>query len=627
MSEMIENITGYLNEIENYMIRLNTNRLSRKDKRMFLEMSEEYYNIFKEYALEQKDFPTDLIDGLANFNANMINQEENANELANHYYELIYEAGKKYSDTLTRVQLMQGVFQKDVTAYKLQDEKIEMLQKLVDLDKKLYDEVSKETMAILEVQHCELKNGVVCPVLESKQAQDAPPAKSESESASVTSEKDKIILSLPRMSREEFRDLVKNLKLHGAQFDKESKSWYIFSNMKDTSFFAPYTGQNGSSSKNISTGQMENISPEQVGAGTKEKFRLYAYTKSKSDKPPKAIYGDDVEQLISQLQEYNRSRTEEMKFQTCYVQKLNQENKYENMARYDVITGEDITPIYLNLPHLKQDKFKELVSELKAAGAVYSPAKKAFFITRQMDLNKFSAYLPLSENVKGENRSKERNYTIEPGREYYDNRVLVSVEGLRPIQIYGDDYDVHFPSMSSEETRSIIEKYVLPDLRSKYQEKNVASEIEYNGQIYNPLQYDVLQMAEQQHFTKEQMSFLEHPELTADRMNEIRFAIRDGLSKEQIEQFANPAHEQWQMDICRVGMQNGFTYKELEPLLVSKDYQPESWGDRRSKLQKMIHEKQQQSKSLLTKLDKYKNQASEAGDQERKEKAREEVTK
>lgn len=626
MSEMIENITGYLNEIENYMDRLNSNRLSRKDKRMFLEMSEEYYNIFNEYAMEQKDFPKDLIDGLANFNANMINQEENAKELANQYYALIRESGGKYCDTLTRIQLMQGVFQKDVTAYKLQDEKIMMLQKLADLDKKLYNEVSKETFAILEVQHCELKNGVVYPVLESQQTQDISQTKPENESIPPMPEKDKIILSLPRMPREEFRELVRNLKMHGAKFDIESKKWYIPSNLKNPSFFAPYTGQNASVKNEL---EMESVAPEQVGAGIKEKFRVYAYTKSTGDKPPKAIYGDNVEHLISLLQDYNRGRTKDMKFQTCYVQKLNSDNKYENIARYDVITGEDITPIYLNLPHLKQDRFKELVAEIKAAGAIYSPAKKAFFITRQMDLNKFSAYLPLSgaETIKGENRSRERNYTIEPGRDYYDNRVLINVEGLRPIQIYGDDYDVHFPSMSSEETRSIIEKYVLPDLRSKYQEKAIASEIEYNGQTYNPLQYDVLQMAEQQHFTKEQMSFLEHPELTADRMNEIRFAIRDGLSKEQIEQFANPAHEQWQMDICRVGMQNGFTYKELEPLLAVKDYRPENWGDRRGKLQKMIHEKQQQSRSLLTKLDTYKNQVSEAGDQERKEKAREEVTK
>lgn len=628
MTEIIENITGYLNEIENYITRLNLNRLSRKDRRMFLEMSEEYYNIFKEYALEQKDFPADLLEGLANFNANIINQEENANELANHYYESIREAGKKYSDMLTRVQLMQGVFQKDVTAYKLQDEKIVMLQNLVDLDKKLYNEVSKETLAILEVQHCELKDGVIYPILESKSEHEDSQTETVTKSEAVISEEDYISLNLPHMPREDFRNLVKKLKAQGAKFNKETKNWYISSDMRNTPFFAPYIGQDVSHSfsDNGSIGQMENVAPEQAGAGTKEKFRVYAYTKSKSDKPPKAIYGDNMEQLISRLQDYNRARTDEMKFQTCYVQRLNSDNKYENVARYDVITGEDITPIYLNLPHLKPEKFKELVAEIKAAGAVYSPAKKAFFITKQVDLNKFSAYLPLSgmEGGKNENRSKERSYTIESGREYYDNRVMVTIDGLKPVQIYGDDYDVHFPSMSVEETRAIIDKYVLPGL---HQERGVASEIEYNGKIYNPLQYNVLQIAEQQHFTKEQMSMLERPELTADRMNEVRFAIRDGLTKEQIEQFADPAHEQWQMDICRVGMQNGFTYKELAPLLETKDYQPENWGDRRERLQKMIRERQQKSKGLLTKLDKYKTQVASVGDQERKEKTKELVEK
>lgn len=609
MSEITENIKGYLNELDNYMQRLNEGKLSRNDKRMFLEMSEEYYRIFEEYSAEDKGFPKELLNEIENFNANIINQDVNAIGIASELFERINKNGEMYNNMHTRVELMQDVFQKDVATYRLHDEKIEILQKLVDMDLKIYGKVTDETIAILEVQHCELQDTKVIEIYERELTEE----KHEKTLQQVSNEKEqnKIVLHLPRMPRTQFRDLVKQLKSHGAKFDANHKEWSIISDNHNMDFFAPYiTGK-----ENGDYSFQGLVAPEQIGAGEKENFRVYAYTRSEYTKPPKPIYGENAEQLVAKLQEYNRTRTEEMKYQTCYVQKLNRmTNKYENMSRYDVITGEDITPIYLNLPHLKPTMFKELVNEIEAAGAMYSPVKKAFYITRQADLNKFAAYLPLSgkEEIVGENRSKKiLDYTIESGKEYYDNRVKVTVEGLKPIQIYGDDYDVHFPSMSMEETREIVEKYVLPDLRNNYPGEKRQDAIQYKGKTYNPLQYNVIQMAKQQQFTSEQMALLERPELTADRMNEVRFAISDGLSVEQIKQFGNPEYEQWQMDICRTGMQNGLTYEEVKPLLKSDNYKASQWGERRAQLQKMIHEKNDSKKGLLTKLNHYKGKSAE----------------
>lgn len=422
----------------------------------------------------------------------------------------------------------------------------------------------------------------------------------------------RINLKLPRMERKAFLELTKQLKENGARYDSVKTQWYILPDNENKEFFNKFIP--GKSNHEKSDPGTE-FTPEQFNLDGKSTYRAYAYMRG-NDQKPQPVYGKSLEQIVEKLQTLNKSRTDETKLQTCYIQKLNPDtNKFENIGKWDLATGKDITPIYLTIPHMDdRNEFKQLVSTLKANGAKYNSIKKAFYITRQDDLNIFAPYLPFagSSNETRDNGSKtEKNFIIEPGQEYYDNRVQVTIEGMKPIQIYGDDYDVHFPSMSADETRDIIEKYVIPELSGRFQEKELPSKLEYNGQIYDSMQYDVLKLAEQQHFTKEQMSLLEHPELSSDRMNEVRFAVRDGLSAEQIAQFASPSYEQWQMDLCRIGLQHGFSMKELQPVINPEGYTPDRWGERRNHLQKMVHEKDRANKkSLISRLDNNKEKVS-----------------
>lgn len=133
-----------------------------------------------------------------------------------------------------------------------------------------------------------------------------------------------------------------------------------------------------------------------------------AYFKGTGKKQvPTTIYGNSPEDIIAALQERNKDHPEEQQLKTCYIRKLNQNtNKYENPVKYDIASGIDITPIYLSLPYMSKEKYVSVVKGLREKGAKYNPEKKAFFITRQNDLNLFSDYLPIIDTQSPSDQDK-----------------------------------------------------------------------------------------------------------------------------------------------------------------------------------------------------------------------------
>lgn len=73
------------------------------------------------------------------------------------------EQNRKHSpeDVARRMELQKGVFLKDAEIYHLQAEKLEMLQQLVVLEMEMYGRISQRTASIMEVENCEIMNGVV----------------------------------------------------------------------------------------------------------------------------------------------------------------------------------------------------------------------------------------------------------------------------------------------------------------------------------------------------------------------------------------------------------------------------------------------------------------------------------
>ena len=566
MSEITDNMAGYLNELDNYMKRLQDNRLSRRDRKLFLQMSNEYYDIFRgAVSGNEASVPAALLTAIEEFNDSIIDEDgrrTNQEQIQDIRSRIVEYAGA-YMDNVRRNELISDVFRGDAEIIRLQNEKVLRLQELVDLDMKLSrsGELSQNITMILEAQHMEVTEGRVREIMEWEQQR----TEEQIESSAVLE-------------------------------TSSVKEKHTESDNRDIGQEAAATA----------------LAPEQIGIAEKDTYRAYAYMRGTgSDQRPKPIYGSQPAELIETFRRWNQARTKAMQLQTCYIQRLDPDtNKFESAVKYDIESGKDITPIYLNLPHMGKDAFKQLVAKIKADGAKYNAAQKAFYITRQDDLNKFAEYLPLpAQNAgKAQDKAKQRqntvSYTIESGQEYYDNRVQVTIEELKPFNVYGDDYDVHFPSMSAEDTRELLEKFVLPDFQNQKPEGKLPAEMEYHGRKYDAAQYAVLRMAERQHFTPEQMALLEQPDMSAAEMSEIRFSIRDGLTPEQIRTVMSANLDIWQMDICRIGLQHGLHADEIAPVIDASGYTPDQWGERRNQIQKLVHAKDREAKrnGLMGKL-------------------------
>ena len=137
-------------------------------------------------------------------------------------------------------------------------------------------------------------------------------------------------------------------------------------------------------------------------------YKGFAYTKG-SDKPT-VVYGASSEDILAKLNSYNITRIEQDKFMTCNVGILNTEtSKYGDYHRYEVATGKDISPIYLQIPPLRESEFRKVVADLDAADAKFNSHKKRWYITPDQDLQTFQNICnQFSDNTKNTQISENR---------------------------------------------------------------------------------------------------------------------------------------------------------------------------------------------------------------------------
>lgn len=136
----------------------------------------------------------------------------------------------------------------------------------------------------------------------------------------------------------------------------------------------------------------------------------------------------------------------------------------------------------------------------------------------------------------------------------------------------------------------------------------------FNGLQFTEEQYRVIENALVAKFTNQQLDYLMHPELPAFQLNEVRYAIMDGIKEpEQLETLLTPNLREWQLDILRVGFANELPMDKITDLAClnsPKEFREVEqsslkWGERKHKLNQMIHLKKAENRSLIRDLKNY----------------------
>lgn len=291
-------------------------------------------------------------------------------------------------------------------------------------------------------------------------------------------------------------------------------------------------------------------------------YKGFAYKKENSKST--AVYGASTENILAELNAYNVVNTDQDQFRTCNIGKLNTEtNKYEDYHKYDVATGKDISPVYLQIPYLEKDEFQKVVADLKAAGARFNPNKREWYITSDQAEN-LQKYQDICDQFSGKKDEKsmqisvpdedrvpfrieeidlqyaikldnqqtvvlsdhdlrmlqvkpdalhdffgrmnekvleqlqqlsnnpeqvaaESEYTISVSKDAADNSCTVWFnDGREQLDLQGDTYGVHFPTMGQAEAAEFVAEYLR---RQEYPELNMQAEFSAGDRIdcYVPL--------------------------------------------------------------------------------------------------------------------------------------------
>lgn len=130
------------------------------------------------------------------------------------------------------------------------------------------------------------------------------------------------------------------------------------------------------------------------------KYVALVYVQGKSDQKIR-VTGSSPEKIIALCEKWNTERKADDQLGTAYMKQYNPETKaYDNIGKYKIKAGVELTPIYLELPPLGKQEFAKLISDFKSKGVKFNPELKQWYVTQAYDLSLFADYLPKSPEAQ-----------------------------------------------------------------------------------------------------------------------------------------------------------------------------------------------------------------------------------
>lgn len=196
-----------------------------------------------------------------------------------------------------------------------------------------------------------------------------------------------VYLEIPEMSGDDMEQVTQWLKENGAEYNGKRNLWYVI--RQDSSQFMDNFRRfihEGRGSQNTTKSRESTVE--------EKKYYSYMYNK---DGRVSCFTGSSVESVTEHWQQTAQGASGRGKGDTAeyfYVREKNAATgQLGEASRYETATGRDVTPVYLNLPHMSRENFAKTTRYLKENGARFNSIKKLWYVTRDQDLDRFEEFL------------------------------------------------------------------------------------------------------------------------------------------------------------------------------------------------------------------------------------------
>ena len=122
----------------------------------------------------------------------------------------------------------------------------------------------------------------------------------------------------------------------------------------------------------------------------------------------RVVYGNSIDEVLNGADKLMKKN---VSYTSVNIGSFNEtEGQYENFRKYDIARRYDVSPVYLNLPHLNKEEFSALTKTLKTEGAKFNTFNKKWYVPYEIaDKEVFKPYI--SEPPRQRDYSLQRHYT------------------------------------------------------------------------------------------------------------------------------------------------------------------------------------------------------------------------